>query len=144
MKDPAQAIKDYLVAQSQGTFAAPTGWSINIGRWADVPDTVILVNHTGGRNPFPHLLYNEPSVQVAVRGSKSGYEAARTKIRQIVNVLLGFTSQTLQGDVYRSCNQIGDVSYLGQDDNTRPIFSANFWFVVLPAAEAGGHRVAIT
>jgi hypothetical protein len=144
MKDPAVAIKDYLVAQSQGVFPPAAPWGIAIGSWPMQQDQIILVNHTGGRNPFPHLLYNEPSVQIAVRGAKSGYQAARTKIRQIVNVMLGFTSQTLQGDVYRSCNQIGDVAYLGEDDNTRPILVANFWFTVLPAAEAGGHRVAIT
>lgn len=139
------SIKDYLVAQGEGTFPPPaSGWGIAIGVWPQQLDTVILVNHTGGRNPFPHLLYNEPSVQIMVRGAKSGYVAARTKIRTIVNKLLGFTDQTLQGDVYRSCNQIGDVAYLGEDDNTRPMFVANFWFVVLPAAEAGGHRVAIT
>lgn len=144
MKDPAQCVKDMLVTATVGTFGASSGWSINIGRLPDNPDTVILVNQTGGQNPFPHLLYNEPSVQVFVRGAKNGYAAARTKINDCVKALLGIGTTVVQGDTYRSCNQIGDVAYLGQDDNTRPMFSANFWFIVEPAAEAGDLRIPIT
>lgn len=144
MRDPAQSIRDRLVAQGIGVFGSTTGWSINIGQFPDSPDTVVLINQTGGRNPFPHLLYNEPSVQVMVRGSKNGYTSARTKIGDVVRALLGLSSQTLQGDMYRSCNQLGDISYLGQDESNRPMFTANFWFVVLPAEQAGDLRLPIT
>jgi hypothetical protein len=145
MKDPAICVKDIIVgAPPLGTFGATTGWGVYIGALPALPDTVIVVNRTGGRPPYPHLLLNEPSVQVTVRGAKNGYVDAGNKIQAIVNRLLGMTTQVLQGDTYRSCNQIGDVAYLGQDDNTRPILVANFWFIVEPAAEAGGNRVAIT
>lgn len=144
MKDPAQCVKDRLVAQGVGTFGASTGWSIAIGRLPDKPDTVILVNATGGQNPFPHLLLNFPSVQVFVRGTKNGYQEARTKAYDVVKALLGMTDELLQGDMYRSCTQIGDIAYLGQDENTRPMFSANFSFIVEPAQETGDIRVPIT
>lgn len=145
MKDPAQCVKDLLLLPTAlGGFGAGAGWRIFIGVLPVEPDTIILVNQTGGRSPFPHLLYNEPSVQVLVRGAKNGYEAARIKMNDVVKRLLGMPSTVVQGDTYRGCNQIGDISWLGQDDNTRPIFSANFWFRVEPAAEAGDLRVPIT
>lgn len=143
MFDPAQVTKDILVTAGLGTFAAQTGWSLNVGTMPNSPDQVILCNQVGGRDPFPHLSYNEPSVQVFVRGARSGYVAARSKIGDVVTALLGLSSYVhSSGDIYRSCNQLGDIAYLGQDDNTRPMFSANFWFIVLPVAS--GNRVAIT
>lgn len=144
MVDPAQCVKDLLVAAGIGTFGAATGWSINIGRMPDSPDTVVLCNVGPGRNPLPHLLLNRPSVQVMVRGDNNGYAAAYTKMEDVVRALIGMLTTTVQGDVYRSCTQIGDISYLGQDDNTRDLFTANFSFIVLPAAKSGDKRIAIT
>lgn len=142
MFDPAQSVKDLLVAANMGTFAAASGWSVNVGGLPEAPDTVILCNATGGKDPYPNLSINFPSVQVMVRGAKNGYQAARTKIDACVSALLGLSTIVVNGDTYQACNQIGDVSYLGQDDNTRPLFSANFSFIVLPVAS--GNRVAIT
>lgn len=146
MRDPSEIVKDLLVSASIGTFNAPTGWSISIAEPSSSPDTNIMVSASGGSSPYPHLLLGFPSVQVVVRGAKSGYKTAREKANAIVNALLGMSSYTdpTSGDVYQSCTQIGEIAYLGQDDNTRPILSMNFSFIVLPAAEAGSHRVAIT
>lgn len=146
MRDPAIIVKDLLVNATLGTFNAASGWSIAIGEPPAKPDTVMLVNRVGGKNPYPHLLLNEPSVQILVRGAKGGYVAASAKADAVVNALLGLSSYTdpTSGDVYRSCNQIGDVAYLGQDENTRPLFAVNLWFIVTPAAVAGGNRVAIS
>lgn len=143
MKDPAIAVKDFLVAAGVGTFGTTSGWSIYIGNLPDAVDTVVLVNRTGGRDPFPHLAINFPSVQVVVRGAKNGYVAASDKMNAVVEALLGMNTTAAGLDTYRSCNQIGDISYLGQDENTRPMFSANFWFIVLPDV-GSGHRVPIT
>lgn len=144
MKDPAISVKDKLVTAGVGTFGSGSGWRIFIGHPPVTPDTIILVNGTGGRNPYPHLLVNEPSVSVMVRGQKNGYTVARTKAAAVVTALLGMSTTVLQGDTYQSCNQLGDIAYLGQDENTRPMFVANFWFVVLPVAESGEQRVPIT
>lgn len=151
MLDPADCVKDLLATAGVGTFNTVTGWCLSIGQWPDSPDTCILINQTGGRPPYPQLLINFPSVHCVVRGSKSGYQAARTKAGDIVDALLGMNSTLVgqsvspayAGDMYRACNQIGDIAYLGQDENTRPMFSLNFSFIVLPA-DTGGHRVAIT
>lgn len=149
MKDPAQCVRDLLVLALVGdliTNTSPTHppFKICVGHLPESPDTIILVNKAPGRNPIPHLLLNEPSVHVLVRGAKNGYDAADQAARKVVTALLGMPRTTVQGDVYASCVQLSDTTYLGQDDNTRPLFSANFRFVVLPAAESGDNRVAIT
>jgi hypothetical protein len=149
VKDPAQAIKDHLITGGVGIFLAtapqpPTGWRVAVAILPKEPDTIILVTSNGGRNPFPHLLINEPTVQIMIRGAKNGYVAARTKAQEVQARMTAMSSVTLLGDVYRSSNQMGDIAFLGEDDNTRPLFSLNFWFIVLPAAEAGEARIPIT
>lgn len=135
MNDAAIAIKTHLTSNSNLSF------NLNVGQFPSTPDEAILVNSSGGRNPYPHLALNFPSVQVMVRGKPSGYLEARQEIGNICDILLGFGNVSLTGDMYRSCNQMGDVIYLGQDDRGRPMFSANFWFIVEPSSL--GNRVEI-
>lgn len=150
MKNPSGCVMELLSNANVGdlmTDPTPTNapWKVVTGQPPLTPDHVIIVNTVpGGRNPFPHLLLNFPSIQIIVRGARSGYAAAYTKMSAVVVALLGMQTTVVQGDTYRSCNQIGDVAYLGEDDNTRPMFSANFWFIVLPAAESGEQRAPIT
>ena len=145
MRDPAVCIADFiLLPTALGVWNSqnPAQWNVCVGALPSVTDRTILVNQTGGRNPYPHLSYNEPSMQVIVRGPKSGYVEARAKMDEVVTRLLGLNSVTVTGgDVWRFVNQMGDIIWLGQDDNTRPMFSANFWGVVLPVAS--GNRVSI-
>lgn len=136
MNDPAEAVRELLT--TPGTLS----YDMNVGQFPTTPDKAILINATGGRAPYPHLALNFPSVQVMVRGKPSGYTEARTEIGKICDILLGMGNITANGDMYRSCNQVGDVIYLGQDDRGRAIFAANFWFIVEPSSL--GNRVAIT
>lgn len=124
-----------------GTFAATSGWGIFIGAMPASPHTAILVNSTGGRNPFPHLLLNFPSIQVVVRSSSNGMDAAYDKISACVDALLGMASQSVNSDVWRSCTQMGDIAFLGYDENQRPLYSANLSFIVEPAS--GTNRIPI-
>lgn len=142
MNDPAEATKQKLVAANVGVFNADAGWCISIGQFHPTNPQCLLVNGSGGRNPMPHYRINWPSVQVMGRGSESGYQAARAKMKEVCDTLLGMGTEVLNGDTYRSCNQIGDVIYLGVDTNGRPLFSANFWFIVEPAT--GTNRLPIT
>jgi hypothetical protein len=143
MNDPAIAVRKLLNTMGFGAIADGTAYSLYVGAPPDKPDAVTLVNVTGGLPPEARLLLNYPSVQVMVRGAASGYVAAAAKIQSAVNLLLGMTTTVVDGDTYRGCIVLSDVAYLGQDDNTRPMFSVNLRFFVEPAAVAGGHRVSI-
>ena len=144
MKDPAIVIRDHLQSLGLGEAAGTSPFDLYIGQWPNVPNAAVLINRTGGLNPLPHLSLNYPSVQITVRGAPNGYIAASNRMEAIVNALLGIQTLVLGGDTYRACNQIGDVFYLGQDDKTRPMLSANFRFIVEPALMAGGHRSSIS
>ena len=136
MHDSAEAVRELLNVSNGPTY------DLNVGQFPVTPDKAVLINAAGGRPPYPHLALNFPSVQVMVRGKPSGYTEAREEMRLICNLLLGMGSTVANEDTYRSCNQLGDVIYLGQDNRGRPIFSANFWYIVEPSDL--GNRVAIT
>lgn len=142
MNNPADSVADMLVTAGVGTFAATSGWGIFVGKLPETPHTAILVNTTGGKSPFPHLLLNFPSVQIVVRGASNNLQDAYNKISACVDALLGMGSQTVNSDVWRSCTQMGDIAFLGYDENQRPLHSANLSFIVEPAS--GTHRISIT
>lgn len=145
LTDPSIGVKDLLVAGGIGVFGNTTGWSINIGGWPDNPDTAILINMAGGRSPFPHLRLNFPSVHIQVRGAKGGYAAAFIKMQSIVDVLLGRPSgvpSVAAVDWWQGVTQLGDVAFVGFDENKRPVFTANFSLIVQPAS--GTHRTDIS
>lgn len=135
MKDPAAAVVEMLTGHADITY------DLNVGQFPSNADKAILVNQSGGRPPFPHLALNFPSVQIQVRGKPSGYVEARAQMAAICDRLLGIGTTIANTDTYRSCNQLGDVIYLGQDDRGRPFLSANFWFIVEPSDL--GNRVPI-
>lgn len=134
MRDPSIGIKDILESAGIGTFGATAGWGIFLGEQPAAPHTAIVINRAGGRNPFPHLLLNQPSIQIIVRGSKGGYLEATNKMDQVVNKLLGLTDIVFtNGDEMTSCVQLGDVFYMGLDDGGRSLFSSNFSLIIVPA-----------
>lgn len=135
MNDAAISIKTHLGGNSNITF------DLNVGQFPSTPDKAIVITPAGGRPPYPHLALNFPAVQIMVRGKPSGYLEASQEMSDICDVLLGMGTTLLTNDTYRSCNQMGDVIYLGQDERGRPIFSANFWFIVEPSSL--GNRVEI-
>lgn len=133
MASTEDGIKTLLVAAGVGVFAATTGWSIQIGRIIDEPDTQIVIFATGGKPSEPKLAIDYPSVQVLVRGSANGYEAARQKIIDVKNALLGLPSQTVNGDRWDSVLAIGDIKGMGYDQKQRPSFVMNFSLIIEPA-----------
>jgi len=143
MTDPAESVKDILVSAGVGTFAVATGWGIFIGPLPSNNDTVIVVNQApAGMDPYPHLLIDFPNIQVLVRGKAGGYQAARDKCGEVADALNGLTDTTVNSDVWQSVRQIGNIGFLGIDDNKRPLFSLNFTAIVLPAS--GTYRNPIT
>lgn len=144
MDSPAISVKNLLVAANLGVFASvlDSEWNISVGQFPLAPDTSIVCTDTGGLPPSPNLLLNFPSVQVRVRAAPGDYPAASSKVRAIVDALLGIPAQDLTGgDHLDGITQIGDVGFLGYDEVNRPIFTSNFSLIVEP--KVGGYRHAI-
>lgn len=141
MSDPSDGVKDLLVAAGVGIFSAITGWGIYISKEPTTPDTVITIYDTGGRPSNPKWLLDYPNVQVRVRGSKGGYQAAYIKMKAVKDALLGLPSQTVGGDQWVAVNEIGGIILLHYDENDRPILVSNYELIIEPAA--GTHRTAL-
>lgn len=143
MSDPTIGAKTLLVNASVGVFAATSGWGIFIGKLPSKPETAIAITATGGLASNPKYLLDYPSLQVLVRGAKNGYQAAELKARNVKDVLLGLSSQIVNSDKWVQVNMIGDVAFMGFDENDCPLFSVNFSLIIEPATSTGTHRVAL-
>ncbi len=140
MADPAEGIKDLLVAAGVGTFAATTGWGIFIGREPGEIDSIITIYHTGGRDPNSKWLLDFPSIQVKIRGDRAGYQAAHAKAIDVRDALLGLPGQDINGDRWDLVVALGGVNNLGFDEKNRPMFTVNFELTIEPAT--GTYRQA--
>lgn len=138
---PSEDLKDKLVAQGVGTFAASSGWSISIGHEYADPHTTITLYDTSGGEPNPKHLLDEPNVQVRVRADPGDQPGAYAKAREVMNTLLGLPQETINGTVYVGIWALNDPYLLGYDDNQRPLYTVNFRLVREPSS--GDHRTSL-
>jgi hypothetical protein len=139
-----QIFKDAGIAQWYTDTPDTSPWKIALGQFPPRPDTVILLNEASGLAPYPSLLVNFPSVQILIRGNQSGRNETRAKLKEAIDCVLGYTPGLIVGgDTLQSVQQLGDVMPLGFDQEKRPMFSANFSLIVLPAPSALSHRAPI-
>lgn len=125
-------IKDLLVAEGIGVFAANTGWSISIAVEPVDPDTVITIydvtgtldyNLDGSVNPIQH--YNN-QIRVRAEDYQVGYNKA-LEISQFLDKKERFDETAGTYDVhYALIQRTSDIISLGEDDNDRFIFVVNF------------------
>ena len=142
MADPLEGAKDLLVTAGVGTFGAASGWSIDIAKFPETPDSVVALMPRSGLAPNPAWLLDFPGIQILVRGDRGGYIVAQAKAQAIKDALLGLPSQTIDGDRWVSITMDGDIGFLHFDENNRPIFSLNFRLIIQPAS--GTNRIALS
>ena len=135
MQSPADLLKDILVADGEGVFAATSGWGIYIGDEPDQPDTSITLYDTGGQAPNPKFALDYPTVQIRIRGSKGAYQAAYDKARTVRASLLGHDSGTIGDTWLVSVTMKGDIMHLGKDQDRRPLVTLNFQLITEPTAD---------
>jgi hypothetical protein len=143
---PAEAITDLLAnTAGLGTSSAAGPWWVTTGRQPDEPNRVITVYDTGGLAPNPKWRYDQPSIQVRVRGQKDAYDVTYQKIRDVKEFLLGMTPQDLGGNHFSAVIGIGDIAFIGYDPTSRPEFTVNFRCIVEPAADSSAfmHRESL-
>jgi hypothetical protein len=95
---------------------------------------MIAVFDTPGEAPNPKWLLSFPHFQVQVRGDVSDYAGAYQKARDCQDVLLGMTSQVVNGDQWDGVVGVGDIAFLKFDESERPLFSVNFKVFLEPAS----------
>jgi hypothetical protein len=133
MNPVSEDIKDMLIDSTLavGEFAATTGWSIYISQMPDddrTPDTCIAVLDSGGSapDPDPEKDIGNPTVQILIRGSRMGYQAAWDKARAIFAGLHGRANETWNDSRYIQIFASSDIISLGYDERQRPLLSLNF------------------
>jgi len=126
------------------THVVTSGWTIEIGALPDSPNKLITINDTGGTIPNPKWLLDYPSVQIMVRGEINGYLATFREAKAVKDLLLGVTSQNLNGDRWVSVLMNGDMAFIGRDESERPLFSMNFSLIIEPQSVTNSNRLALT
>ena len=129
MNSTAQDIKDVLVSDGLGTYAAITGWGIYIGKDPDKPDSVITVFDTGGFEPdyvFNNAIQPLEHKTIMIHVRNQDYGAGYTKMQAVIDALDQRDRWTV-GDVkYHGIFRQGDAAFVGFDDHNRGIWSVNF------------------
>lgn len=145
MATPSNILRTVLQQAPSITGAAPTNdWGVNISKLPLSPTRVIAIFDTGGiGSPNPALLLNFPTVQIQVRGNSNDNALVYAKAQDIKDRLLGADSQDVLGDRLVSVGMIGDITFMGRDDNDCPIYSLNFRLIVEPATNALTHRIPV-
>lgn len=124
-----------LVADGVLFFPGAEGGNVFIGALPDTPDAAIVIVPTGG-NPMDGavgLPYDEPSLQVIVRGTAGDPTWALDVAAKAYNALQGYSGPMGPGDssyvaieaLIVSSLQTGPA-FIGNDANGRPRYSLNF------------------
>lgn len=113
-------------------------WACFVGVMPDGPGKAICFTDVGGLASDPRWLLDQPTVAVMVRSND--YVSGWNKMKDIREALIGLAPQTIGGDKWNGVMAIGNFAYIGVDAKSRPMFSANFRLIVLPAASTVENR----
>lgn len=109
-----------------------TGWLCRLSDMPSTPDKVVVLYETPGDPPDVDesgaVEYDEPGLQVRVRGEVDDYAAARNKIQDVFEALHENEPTAMTGEtiiVYLYATQSGPLP-MGKDSNNRPELVWNF------------------
>lgn len=145
-RSPADVVSSLLDAASLGHVSVDsTPWRIFTGREGSAPNAVITLYDTGGESRNPAWRLNYPSIQVRVRGNVDDYRGGWAKANDIVEYLLGITPQDCDGFRLDGIIMQGDITPIGYDSESRPLFTVNFKCFTEPTADSSGtmHRESL-
>lgn len=145
MSSPAEILKDLLLAiPGFGTQGGASGWRVGCGALIDSPDTQVVVNDAPSEHPDPKWLLDYPYCQIMVRGTKDGYQAARAKMQDAFDILLGLPPQVVAGaGRIDGITALSSPSFIGNDQLERPCFSLNLRMIFEPTASSLSHRLPL-
>lgn len=124
MNAPSEDVKDIL--EGTTSLALTFATDLFISEMPVEPDECVCVYDTGGDDPEADYVYKRPTVQIRVRGAKGSYLIAHTLAQSIQDTLNGDSNHTIDGTRYIAIWAVGDILFVGYDDNHRPLLTANF------------------
>lgn len=101
--------------------------SIFLTRMPTAPDECLVVARYGGAESSLADDYDEPSIQVRVRGPAADVRVAEVLAERVYTAVNGLGRRTLIGGTWLQlavCNQGGPI-FIGQDQLGRPEFTVN-------------------
>lgn len=141
MTSPSLGAKALVIAASVGSDVPSEDWSVHISKMPEAPNRAIAIFDTGGTEPpNPKWLLEYKSIQVRVRGGVSDYTTIYSKISEVKDVLLGLPAQVVGDDRWDGVTGIGDITFLGRDENDRPELVMNFRIIIEPAVSSLTNR----
>lgn len=144
MARPTDIVRTLLLAAPAVVSSVVTAdWCTHISKVPTTPHRVIGLFDTGGVNPNPAILLDFKTVQVQVRGGPNDNELTFSKAQAIKDRLLGIDSQTVLGDRLCSLTMIGDITFMGRNDQDQPLYSINFRLIIEPATNSLTNRVPV-
>lgn len=103
---------------------------------------LVSVYDTGGPASNPAYLRDYPRIQIRTKASTpSNYPSAYTPQQDIKDLILGMHRLVINGTLYVSVTQQGDISALGVDDASRPILISNYKLIREYESPNGNRRV---
>jgi len=128
-----EAVGDYLQAEGVGTL----GTDLFLAVMPESPDACVCVYETQGFAPQETMgaaafAVDRPGLQVICRGGRGDYPAARDAAVSVRNLLAALLETTVSGVHILRVSADGGVLPMGEDQNGRPMVSANYSCQVLP------------
>ena len=105
------------------------GTDLNGSEWLiDVDAQTIVLDGVGFPSDLKEV-FEQPSVQILVRGEKGGAaHLVYTKAKAISDFLLSQSEcVTINATVYKGFEQGSNIAALGKDEDQRHIYSSNFY-----------------
>jgi hypothetical protein len=123
MNQPSKDVADYLAAQGLGAV----GTDIFYGQWG-TPDTQLcILDATGIPSDMPDT-YEQPGVQVLARGTPiEGAAPVYGRARAAWEELVTAGIVTINGVIYQCFEPQAAPFGLGRDENSRHVYTMNFW-----------------
>lgn len=112
--------------QSESVLGLVIGTNLHVSDMPASPDECVAIYDTGGGDPEADYSYDRPTFQIEVRGSKRDYRGAYDLARSIRDYLAPLANVTVGSTRYVGVWAMGDVFFLGYDENARPMLTLNF------------------
>ncbi|MFI9387772.1 minor capsid protein [Kutzneria sp. NPDC052558] len=111
-----------------GEYRPAGGGTIFLAAAPDAPDAVLALTRAAGAQADPKLPYDEPVLQVRVRGSAHDPVGPEAAAQAVYDALHGLGNRAMPGGTWLvlGVGTDGGPVYAGRDDNARDLWDVKF------------------